>query len=113
MRVEIQVRGSSPDPYVVTFERLPAGIFAKCTCSAGLNGQACKHRISLLMGDVSSAVAPDVGALALVLSELPDTPLGTALEEVKQAEKALELAKVRATKAKKNLGRTMLLHAEE
>jgi hypothetical protein len=51
--LEYQIQGSTAERYVVRFWREGANLHSSCTCQAGHRGLSCKHRISLLQGDVT------------------------------------------------------------
>ena len=56
---------SSGEHYAVTFTREGTNLRTSCTCPAGQKGIHCKHRLSLLAGDLSSIVGEvpaDIGA---------------------------------------------------
>ncbi len=52
------VKGSSADPYEVTFIKDGSSLTALCTGPAGTYGNFCKHRISILDG-ISEMIASD------------------------------------------------------
>jgi hypothetical protein len=55
---EFLVKGSAPEPYVVSFLRRDAkNISASCTCRAGESSMSCKHRIRILRGLVEGIVS--------------------------------------------------------
>lgn len=107
MTITALVRGSQPDPYRVTFSIGPGKISAVCTCAAGLEGQSCKHRLSILAGDYSAVVDPNPTALDMVRAALPGTDLQRSIDGVAQADRELALAKSRLSKAKKALSTAM------
>lgn len=100
------VKGSSPEPYKVTFTRSKNNINAFCTCPAGENGQHCKHRYAIMAGD-SSAVISDKEKVMVVMSWLPGSDLEAALMELAEAEHEHDKAKKRLTAAKKSIARAM------
>lgn len=56
-RIEFLVQGSAVEPYRVSFWRVGNNVKSSCTCQAGKNGLACKHRLSLLEGDVTNLLS--------------------------------------------------------
>jgi len=102
-RIEVQVLGSGESPYRVTFEKFGSRLRAFCTCAAGANGQACKHRLRLLSGNPEGVV--DLNSL--VLTKIVDWVVGTdveqALEELARSETRLLAAKKDVEVAKKRL----------
>jgi predicted outer membrane lipoprotein len=105
-QITFHVQGSSPEPYAVTFTKSDE-LLVSCTCSAGQVGQACKHRLSILSGDISAIVSENRQESQHLAQWLLGTKLAAALAAVDIAEKDLTLAKKRATDAKKALGRVM------
>jgi|GEM_PF-4522583 len=93
--IEFLVQGSASEPYRVSFWRVGNNVKSSCTCQAGKNGLACKHRLSLLDGDITNLVSSssdsfkklqpllegsDVGAALRALDNV--TPLFHTLEEL-------------------------------
>jgi uncharacterized Zn finger protein len=105
-QITFHVQGSSPEPYVVRFVK-SSELSVSCTCSAGQLGQACKHRLSILSGDLSAIVSDNEQDGHNVAQWLSGTRLAAALAAVEAAEKELAVAKKRANDAKKALGRVM------
>lgn len=64
MKHVFKIKGSAPDPYVVTIERDGEKLNASCTCPAGEMGQHCKHRDGLLHGAVDGLIQGDIAAIA-------------------------------------------------
>lgn len=56
-RLDFFVQGSANDPYKVSFWRVGDDLKSSCTCQAGKNGLACKHRLNLLDGDLTNLVS--------------------------------------------------------
>lgn len=86
--LEFVVQGSATEPYLVRFWREGTNLRSWCTCQAGGRGLACKHRLSLLAGDVTNLVnsAP---ATVLQLRQLATgTDVGTALSVYERQEMA-------------------------
>ena len=105
-QIVFQVQGSDPLPYTVTFTK-NAELHVSCTCAAGKVGQPCKHRLSILTGDVSSVVSDNQADAHLLVHWLPNTKLAAALAAVEEAEQELARAKKKAADTKKALGRIM------
>lgn len=101
------VKGSSADPYEVTFIKDGSSLTALCTCPAGTYGNFCKHRISILDGITDMIASDNVEQAAIVVSWLKDTDVGTALSEMRQAEKIADPEKKALNAAKRKLARTM------
>ena len=102
------VAGSTGAVYEIVAVRDGGTIRLGCTCDAGANGQACKHRLALIEGDTSAIISANAHEAALLPSWLAGTPLDAAFRRLAEAEAALAAAKRTVTSAKKALGRTML-----
>ena len=101
------VKGSSTDPYEVTFIKDGASLTAICTCPAGTYGNFCKHRISILDGSTKSVSSDNVDQVAMVAGWLSGTDVGTALSELRDAEKIDDPEKKVLNAAKRKLARAM------
>ena len=106
-RIDFLVKGSSPQPYQVTFTKKGANVSAYCTCPAGENGQCCKHRFGILAGSDANLIDPNPVDVARVSSWLPGSDIETAWVEVKQLEHEAEQIKFQLSKAKKALAKAM------
>ena len=78
-RYQFLVQGSSPEPYVVTFEKNENNLTAQCTCTAGTMGQYCKHRFNILNGDDEGVVSENLDEVEAVAELLPGTDVQAAL----------------------------------
>lgn len=107
-RIGFLVKGSSPEPYQVTFTKKGANISAYCTCPAGENGQYCKHRFGILAGSSTNVISASADDIALVSSWLAGSDIETAWVEVKRLEQEAEQIKSQLTHAKKALAKAML-----
>ncbi|MDR2535012.1 MAG: SWIM zinc finger family protein, partial [Treponema sp.] len=65
-----QVQGSAAEPYMIRVGLDPLTL--SCTCQAGHAGIPCKHRISILKGDCTDAIAVPQNEDA-VLSKVGET----------------------------------------
>lgn len=81
-RIEFLVQGSAPDPYRVSFWRVGDNVQSSCTCQAGRNGLACKHRLNLLGGDITNVVSFDHETFARLQAMLEGSDVGSALREL-------------------------------
>lgn len=108
--IQFLVQGSAPLAYEVTFQKdTDTRVFrAYCTCPAGLNGQFCKHRTSILEANTKGIVSDNADQVAAVVSWLAGTEAETAFEAVGAAGRELERAKLALTNGKKTLAKTML-----
>ena len=101
------VKGSSADPYEVTFIKDGSSLTALCTCPAGTYGNFCKHRISILDGITDMISSDNADQAAVVVGWLKDTDVETALSEMRQAEKIPDPDKKALSAAKRKLARAM------
>lgn len=101
------VKGSSPEPYRVTFSKSGKNISAYCTCPAGENGQYCKHRFGILAGSASNVISNNVDDISKVSTWLPGSDIEEAWVEVKRLEYEADLIKTQLSRAKKNLAKAM------
>ena len=102
-----KVKGSSPEPYKVTFTKSKNNINAFCTCPAGEYGQYCKHRFAIMAGESKAVVSSNKDQVMVVKSWLPGSDLEEALMELAEAEHEHDKAKKRLAVAKKNIARAM------
>lgn len=101
------VKGSSADPYEVTFIKDGASLTAICTCPAGTYGNYCKHRISILDGDAKSVASDNADKVPTVVAWLSGTDVEAALSELREAEKISDPEKKALNEAKRKLARAM------
>lgn len=101
------VKGSSADPYEVTFIKDGSSLTAICTCPAGTYGNFCKHRIAILDGNFSAISSDNATQAAIVASWLPGTDVEAALSEMREAEKVADPEKKVLNAAKRKLARAM------
>lgn len=106
-KITIQVQGSQPGPYEVSFKRTGTGAIIKCTCQAGQLTNLCKHKVGLLTGDITDVVE-GADTLQSALAWVEGTPITAALAEYINSETALDAAKKRNATAKKDLAKAMI-----
>jgi len=106
-KITFLVQGSEADPYSVSFFKSGCNVTATCTCTAGQNGQYCKHRFNILGGKKENIVSNNISDVATVASWLPGSPLYDAIKLHVKEEEELERAKSRLSAAKKNLAKIM------
>ena len=106
-KIDFLVKGSSPQPYQVTFTKKGSNVSAYCTCPAGENGQYCKHRFGILASSDVTLIDPNPVDFARVGSWLPGSDIETAWVEVKRLEHEAEQIKAQLAMAKKALAKAM------
>ena len=77
--IEFHVRGSGGDPYQVIFTARPEGVYATCTCKAGIFGEWCKHRQAILDGKLDLAVDASPADAEEVAGWFDESPLESVL----------------------------------
>ena len=103
----LQVKGSSPDPYELTFIKDGDSLTALCNCPAGTFGNLCKHRVAILDGDNSAVIEDDVGKTGTVVAWLVGTDVESALAELREVEANKDFAKPDLVAAKRKLAKAM------
>lgn len=103
----ISVKGSSADPYEVTFIKDGDSLTALCSCPAGQYGNFCKHRISILDGNSKAIVSDNADQVSTVLQWLQGTDVAAALSEFRELERASDTPKSALVAAKRRLARAM------
>jgi uncharacterized Zn finger protein len=106
-RVEFTVEGSQGDQYAVVFEVTGSKARAFCTCQAGVSGQYCKHRFSIMDGEVSRLSSGNTADVVRLKNLMQGTDLGASYARMLQAEAACADAKKELDAAKKACARTM------
>lgn len=107
-RITFHIQGSAADPYEIVIGRSDGVPFALCSCPAGENGQHCKHRIGILLGEAALCEALNADDVASARSWIPGTALEIALLEVVSQEALVAKAQADLKAAKKRLAKAML-----
>jgi len=102
----ISVKGSSADPYELTFIKDGDSLTALCNCPAGTFGNLCKHRVAILDGD-AAAVVDDAGKTGTIVKWLGGTDVEAALAELRKVEASKESSKPELVAAKRQLAKAM------
>lgn len=102
-----KVKGSSSDPYEVTFIKDGDSLTALCTCPAGTYGNFCKHRISILDGDGEAIVSDNREQVSTIVEWLQGTDVAAALSEYREIENSEDAPKNAVAVAKRKLARAM------
>lgn len=103
----LHVKGSSPDPYELTFIKDGSSLTALCNCPAGTFGNLCKHRVAVLNGDSSAVVDDDRGKTGSVVEWLIGTDVEAALAEMREVEATRGAPKPDLVAAKRKLAKAM------
>ena len=106
-QLTIQVKGSSSDPYELTFIKDGDSLTALCTCPAGNFGGSCKHRVAIFDNDAAAVVDGDEGKVSVVVEWLTGTDVEAALQEMRDVIAAPDATKASLAAAKKKLARAM------
>lgn len=102
-----QVKGSSAEPYEITFIKDGNSLTALCSCPAGQYGNFCKHRIAILDGNSSAIVSDNIDQAATVVDWLQGTDVAIALDEFRAIEKLKGAPKSDLVAARRKLARAM------
>lgn len=102
------VQGSQPLPYQVVFRKSGKNLNASCGCRAGIMGQLCKHRLSILNGDKSAVVSDNVDQVSEVVAWLVGSYVAEVISEVVLLEAEKKLIENKLKKAKKLLTSTLI-----
>lgn len=105
---EFQVQGSEPSPYKVVFKRNGSDLKARCSCRAGVIGQLCKHRLSILNGDARAVVSQNTDEVTEVASWLQGSNIADAISEVIVLEAEKKLIEEKLKKAKKLVAKALI-----
>lgn len=105
--VVFQVKGSSPDPYEITFIKDGASLTAICTCPAGTFGNLCKHRVAILDGKDSAISSDNKDKVPTVVGWLAGTDVEEAFIELRLAEKSGDCPKDVIADLKRKLAKAM------
>ena len=104
-QLTLLVKGSSADPYELTFIKDGDSLTALCTCPAGNFGNFCKHRIAILDGDAAAVLDNEGDKVSKVIEWLAGTDVESALAGVREA--AAGNSKTALADAKRKLARAM------
>ena len=105
--IKFLVQGSSDEPHEVHFQKDGNRLSAFCTCSAGQNGQHCKHRMQIFSGVADGIVSGNGDQVSTVVEWLAGTEVASAIASLEAAERGLDLAKKAVSSAKKHLSAVM------
>lgn len=88
----VEVKSSSADDiYEVTLKNIDGIISLNCTCKAGIVKQKCKHRLSLLEGDVSNLVSEsDIPVVQEFLNSIEAGKLESLFSDLEEIEKEIK-----------------------
>lgn len=102
-----RVKGSSAEPYEITFIKDGDSLTALCSCPAGQYGNFCKHRIAILDGNSTAIVGDNADQVAVVQDWLAGTDVAAALAELRAVEQSKDESKGALVEAKRKLARAM------
>ena len=105
--LKFKVKGSSPEPYELTFIKDGDSLTALCSCPAGEFGNFCKHRIAILDGNGKAIVSDNSDQVATVTEWLPGTDVAAALSEFRALERDKDEPRSALVAAKRKLARAM------
>ena len=105
MKKEFEVMSSDGiRVYVVSFELDFGKLYVYCNCQAGSWGKWCKHKMQLVLGDLSglrnSAQSSDMPE---VLEWVKDSKIAQLVSEMQVADDEMKKAKARMDRTRKNI----------
>lgn len=104
--LEFVVKGSRGDFYTVRAFREGGNLTMTCTCRAGEVGIHCKHRLSLLMGDVSRLISENEEDVERLRELHADSDVEHYVEQLHAAEEELKVLQAKVKALRKALGRS-------
>ena len=103
------VQGSAAEPYKVTFSKRTEGnLTAHCTCPAGKVGMHCKHRMNILLGDVTDIVSKNEETAHNVYEWYRDSDVERELKTIDRLEREIDELKRLLISAKKRAAVAMM-----
>ncbi len=105
MKKEFKVLSSDGvTTYVVEFSFESDKLHVYCSCSAGVFGKWCKHKMQLLSGDISGVIdTSSVADFVEVQNWVRSSEFPRLLEALKSAEEEMQSAKTKMNYVKKAL----------
>ena len=101
------VSQSTGEVYEIKLSRSGDNLTCTCTCPAGRKGTHCKHRLSILQGDITDVESGDTDKLELISHMLDGTDVEMELKTLHDLEaQKLEIDKLIKAR-KKALGRAL------
>ncbi len=104
---EFLVKGSEPVPYIVKFSKIGGKLKATCSCRAGIMGQLCKHRLSILAGDSTSIVSDNRNDVSNIQNFLIGTDTEALLDSIKQIEDEKKIIEDKLKQYKKKVAKSL------
>lgn len=106
MEQSIKIRSSSSeDIYTVVFKMDNDLLSINCNCQAGLVKMLCKHRLSLLDGDVSAlADISDTNIVTELLTQIDKTKISDLYTELNKVESEIKKLDTLKKKLRKEIG---------
>jgi uncharacterized Zn finger protein len=101
------VKGSQGNEYQIVLEKSAAALNLSCTCAAGLSGTWCKHRFSLLAGEVSALLSNNTHDMAQFKNMITGSAIERRFTVICALEKEKERLDATLKAEKKAIGREM------
>ena len=98
---------SSSELYYVHLHRYENKLICTCTCPAGQKQQACKHRLSILDGDMTNVQGGDTDRASEIKDFLVGSDVETALEKLRDLNSQKDALDKQIKAQKKLLSRTL------
>ena len=85
MIIEFLIKGSSAQPYKVTFQKsVDQHVYSGCNCSCRKSGMICKHIMNILDGDVTNMIQGSSIDIKMVLELIEGTRFLNLYNEYKK-----------------------------
>lgn len=108
-KLEFQVESSSTgENYIVEVFRSGDNLTCTCTCQAAENGMHCKHRVSILRGDIDGVSGGDIDKVNIISQMLVGTDVEGALNQMLELEAQKAAIDKQLKAIKKQLGRVLV-----
>lgn len=103
MKYSFTIQGTASDPYQVEFIIEEKLLKASCNCSAGKNGQICKHRIRIIQGSSEGVISRNLDDIQKVSDAYKGSAVMQLLKMQADIENELETKKIELKKIKEKL----------
>lgn len=103
-RLSFKVESSrTGELYSLSAYQTKTGLRFSCTCAAGDNGSYCKHRVNLLMGDISGLKGRNVDDVEKLRVMFDGSPAIAIITDIAQLEGEAEALKAKLKTRKRDL----------
>jgi uncharacterized Zn finger protein len=105
LKLKFSVRGSKGDLYTVTATKKDGSddMQFKCSCLGGDNGRFCKHRMALLLGDITNLASNNIGDVETLREMISGTEIESCVSKVYHLQAQLDQITAQLRRAKDEL----------